>query len=570
MSFSTRRAFACAICLFASAAAHAFSVGNDAACTHTSIQAAIDAAKALGDTAIHTIIVANNASYTGQALVADGVSLSIEGGFADCSAPSPNAPPTEILGAGNGGFPVLVVQNFSTDPPRVVKLSNLVLAFGGSTDSTGGGMRVQGHVQVELAGVRVRQNQAAQGGGISVFGYDSNHPALLRVGASANRISVIDQNHAPTGAGGGVFVGGNAQALFGRNAVAIAGNQGNSGGGLYVAGSGQAQLNVSTGTVLPPAPGLERNRAVMGGGVFVDNGGFLSVDPGYTIADNQASADGGGIAAYGATAQVYLFATKVHGNRADSDGNTVGCGGGVYADSGAAITMFGDLPAPVCSPTEACSRLDDNDATQGGGICATFGAKVLLLGTQAKGNAAQVGAAVYGYAAERVELDSVLIADSHDRGNFGTVYLGQGSHFFASGLTLAASVGGNSLMQMGGASTASLLYSILYQPGYSVLFKDAASTVTAACVLAHEVFPYAGDVRVGDPAFVNPGLGDYTLQPASPAVDACADIVERELDAHAQPRGVDLLDVPDQDGPYDIGAFELQASSQGVFANGFE
>jgi hypothetical protein len=31
-----------------------------------------------------------------------------------------------------------------------------------------------------------------------------------------------------------------------------------------------------------------------------------------------------------------------------------------------------------------------------------------------------------------------------------------------------------------------------------------------------------------------------------------------------------LLDVPDQDGPYDIGAFELQASSQGVFANGFE
>lgn len=121
---------------------------------------------------------------------------------------------------------------------------------------------------------------------------------------------------------------------------------------------------------------------------------------------------------------------------------------------------------------------------------------MLLLGTQAKGNAAQVGAAVYGYAAERVELDSVLISDSHDHGNFGAIYLGQGSHFFASGLTLADSVGGNSLMQMSGASTASLLYSILYQPGYSVLFKDAASTVTAACVLAHEVFPFTGEVRV--------------------------------------------------------------------------
>ena len=80
----------------------------------------------------------------------------------------------------------------------------------------------------------------------------------------------------------------------------------------------------------------------------------------------------------------------------------------------------------------------------------------------------------------------------------------------------------------------------------------------------------SGEVRVGDPAFVNPGAGDFTLQSISPAVDACADIVERETDASAQPRGIDLPDVPDLDGPYDLGAFELQLPPSEIFANGFE
>lgn len=79
----------------------------------------------------------------------------------------------------------------------------------------------------------------------------------------------------------------------------------------------------------------------------------------------------------------------------------------------------------------------------------------------------------------------------------------------------------------------------------------------------------SGEVRVGDPAFANPGVGDYRLIPASPAVDACSDIVEREIDVDAQPRGMDLPLVPDQEGPYDLGAFELQISTE-IFADGFE
>ncbi|MEZ5543805.1 MAG: hypothetical protein R3F10_01145 [Lysobacteraceae bacterium] len=565
MTCSVFRVAAIAACL-ATGTAHAFSVGNDAACTHTSIQAAIDAARALGGTAIHTITVANNASYTGQALLIADANLSIEGGYSSCSAAAPTDMPTVLSGAGNGGWPVLNVVNASSGPALVVKLRNLEVTLG--THIIGGGLQVVGHADVELAGVRLHHNQATHGAGIFVQGQDATHPALLRVGASGNRISSIDHNHA-SGAGGGVIVESNAQALFERHAVSIMDNQAVQGGGLYVTANGQALLNVDTGADLPPAQGLERNQAVTGGGAYVADGGMLSVDPEYTITGNQATSDGGGITAHGAAAQVFLFATTILGNRADSDGNGEGCGGGLHAESDASITMFGDLPAPLCSPASPCSHLDDNQAAQGGGVCARFGGKALLIGTWVKGNVAPEGAAVYGSVAQRLELDSVLMTNAHDEGHNAAIHLDFNSHFFANGLTLTDSAGGTSLIRLQNNSTASFLYSILYQPGTSVLIKDFDSTVTAACVLAHEVFPMTGEVRVGDPMFVNPGEGDYALRHTSPAVDACADIVERETDANAQPRGIDLPTIPNLGGAYDLGAFELQRTPE-IFANGFE
>ena len=582
-SFCARAGLAGLLCLTAaSARADTFSVGGDPACTHITIQAAIDAAVAVGGTGIHVIAVANNSSYTNQALVVDAISVHLVGGFSDCSATPAveTATPTTLSGAGNGGLPVLSVLN-AGDARISVTVENIDLAFGGGgVNTSGGGLRIRGAATVTLKGVHLHDNQGNAGGGIHVEGLDAMHTAEVLLEQShagpGQRVSVLERNRAR--AGGGIFVGPFAQAVFWENAVSILDNEALNAGGVLVGANATALFNLPSGNALPPVPGLQGNRATSGNGgaLIVEDGGFVSVDQGqasagYMIRDNEAAAAGGGIYAVGEGSGAILYAAHIEDNLADADTNNDGCGGGLHARNGASIHLSGNVAFLDCTDGAPCASLGHNRAARGGGACAQEGGTIGIAGVHMQGNGAAAGAALSARDSDsRIDLDSVLISDSHSTLTSGaTVSVMAGAEMSAAGVTLAGNPTGGALVEVLGESSASFIYSILYQPGRTALNVDSNSNVGAGCVLSHAAWPVAGDVRVGDPLFADPGAGDYSLTTDSPAVDACADIVELELDLHAQPRGIDLARVQNLDGPYDLGAFELQRTPE-IFADGFE
>jgi hypothetical protein len=69
--------------------------------------------------------------------------------------------------------------------------------------------------------------------------------------------------------------------------------------------------------------------------------------------------------------------------------------------------------------------------------------------------------------------------------------------------------------------------------------------------------------------FQNPGVGDYHLTLASPAVDYCDTVVftPMENDIDGDDRGRDIVEVPNNLGPFDLGADEF---TDIMFASGFE
>jgi hypothetical protein len=104
--------------------------------------------------------------------------------------------------------------------------------------------------------------------------------------------------------------------------------------------------------------------------------------------------------------------------------------------------------------------------------------------------------------------------------------------------------------------------------------------LTAGYVLTNNASTLAGGTFIvdGEPAFVDRAGGDYHLQRTSFGVDvAPGDAgVNMDLDLDGNPRTVNLIDMPDGDGPMDIGAYEIQnqiascAVGDTVFCNGFD
>jgi hypothetical protein len=96
-------------------------------------------------------------------------------------------------------------------------------------------------------------------------------------------------------------------------------------------------------------------------------------------------------------------------------------------------------------------------------------------------------------------------------------------------------------------------------------------------VLTNDTIPLTGydGIVDGVPAFVDAANGDYHLERSSPGVDMApaADGVDRD----GNPRTLDLFDVPDQWGPLDVGAYEIQTQASGpcsapdtIYCNGFD
>ncbi len=563
-----------------SAPVHAFFVGSDPACTHASIQAAIDAAAANG-AGLDLVFVASNQPYTGQALTIVGHDVWLSGGYSSCTA-SQSTPGqrTTLDGAGNGGNPVIRIDNFGGRRGNVI-LWNLDLTGGHVPSGEGGGLRVEGNLQIDLAGVRVRANSALKGGGLYVKGQSATEPASLGAldSTQTGNASLIQDNQASEGGG-----------LYGDEWASMAitvrteSNQAARGGGLFLNGLTSTAFAYVDPTSLSGG-GIRNNLASEdGGGVYVTNGASFMTDRGtpdqaaVELRGNRAGRHGGGLYAGSGT-----FAHLRRAVVADNQSGTLmpGNGGGLYVAMSGNILFDGVDPSQgigtFCAQTLPCAALSGNTAGSaghtgfGGGAYIGHQGNLNLKYAAVTNNSADDGAAVGvsgGFPGNGASLYSVLMTGNTSPG--AMLVAAGGAFLHVEGSTLTANQVA-SLLRVDQAD-ASVFGSILYQPGNPLLTTTGSSNVVTQCVVASSDFDPSGDVRAVDPMFIDANAQNYRLAVGSPAIDACTSFVSvnATYDYALQPRGVDQPGVPDNGGPYDIGAFEMPLVPDAIFASGFE
>ena len=552
-----------------------FTVGVDAACTHSSIQDAIDAAAA--DPDYDSILIARNQTYAAEALLIPHTALALSGGPADCTVLDPGTQRTLISGVGNGGLPVVRVDAAGGVARALVSLQNLELVGSGQSVAEGGVLQVRGWVQFSAAGVVLRDGQATRGGGLYAEGLDAANTAHLQFGGSAGVPGRIEDSQAQDG--GGIYCGTHSFVSIGPHAR-VSGNAAQLGGGAFAAGACQFQLQAGDDSGALQA-GLIDNEAVLdGGGLYAAPGAspssarYFAELPPPLIAANRAGRDGGGAFLQGPGTFLLGYNLQLRGNTAGV--LQLGRGGGLALRGGASAYLGEENESVRCGLSAACVEIAANQAGdagtpgEGGGIF-TEGGNVSLAYARLTGNQAGQGAAAFvtGNGGGLLLRNAIVDANAAPS---ASLRIQDGAQLNLTGSTLAADASGGSMLSLSSAS-ANLDSSIVYDPGATVVASTGPSTLQTRCVLSHSDFHAAGDVRVGDPDFTNAAGGDFRLGPGSDALDACdgAGFFADETDFAEMPRGVDLAEVPDLGGAFDLGAHERQPElPDAVFGDGFE
>ncbi len=355
------------------------------------------------------------------------------------------------------------------------------------------------------------------------------------------------------GDGSGLYLS-YSDAMLNNNAVAGNTTEGD-GGGLYLNYS-NATLNSNTIT----ANGAHK-RTSDGGGLYLNYSDATLSDN--TVSENTAGGGGGGL---------YLdHSTFILSDNTVSE-NTAGDGGGLY---------LGDSDATLSGNT-----VTTNTAEGVGGGLLLFDSDAILIGNTVSSNTSYVsGGLGLSYS------DATLIGNivtSNDADAFGGIGLafsdatftndviaGNQANAIGSGLAVAASslhLAHTTIAQNSGGdgsglhitdyegaySTVTLTNTILVSHTVGITIA-AGSTVTLGSTLWNgnaTNWDGAGTINhsndyTGTPAFVNPGVGDYHIDPASAAVDTGVDVdVYDDIDGDTRPQG----------WGYDIGADELEAA----------
>ncbi|HRQ66369.1 MAG TPA: hypothetical protein PKZ76_16150 [Xanthomonadaceae bacterium] len=559
-------ALACIV--HAPAQAAIYTVGSDGACTHTTINGALLAA--ILNPGADTIRIATNATWTAQAVVVDNQSVTLAGGFPDCSTSTPTVGArTQLSGAGVVGGPAPVIRISNTQPgTAVVVLRDLRVTAG-----TNSGLRVSGDVLVSVERVLVVGNTATNGGGIHIDG---------AAGASVvlDEPSTVFTNTA-SASGGGVYCTG--PGVFATRSRIWRNEAGDHGGGVF-ATSG-CTVNAFPENVAPPTnPGISENRAgIDGGGIDASAGATVNLIGTAThsmlVHDNRAlTGSGGGIRALGAGTRLFLTDTRVTSNLA------IRRGGGIAVSNGAELLME---RTQGCNRGPACSEMLTNSAAGPMGVTDNFGGAI----------------AVWSGALARIESTRLR---THSANHAGAVFWveGSGSLLDAEGVIVSNSLGLRSRVEAHNGGVAQFVHSTFFEGLgsnisllsarnggsvrlYSSLVAEQAGTVfditgggagDADCVLAHEVVSMPpSSTRIGPATAASAlivGSGDPHLRPDSPAIDFCdvGVVLPSTRDMDGELRGFDRPERPNLHGPYDLGADEHHGAVLGpaVFANGFE
>jgi len=148
-----------------------------------------------------------------------------------------------------------------------------------------------------------------------------------------------------------------------------------------------------------------------------------------------------------------------------------------------------------------------------------------------------------------------------------------GGHVHFDHATIAGNVMSAGHVLSSAAGPLELFDSIIAQPG--ILSADPAIVdgSHAAHVLSNDrsTLPDTAYMHEGAPTFRDAAHGDYHLARTSLGVDDAPAAGGGDLER--KPRAVDLADVPNQFGPMDLGAYEIQprcSNADTVFCDGFD
>jgi CSLREA domain-containing protein len=263
-------------------------------------------------------------------------------------------------GAGGGGLA-------SNAPTGDLSVVDSVFEGNSASPAQGGGISIGNAASALIDSTRFIGNTAKFGGGLyAVSAVTITRSAFTRNsvvdgGGGANVAdpeTVVDGTrfaYNTAGAGGGLYVQSGAavrDSVFSRNSAS-------SGGGAIALESSDSTFTLETSLVY-------NNSAGFGGGFDIGSTDTTIEDS--TIAQNAAAGDGGGLLFNSADDALTINRSTIVENRADSDANTVGDGGGIRRFGAAPLTLHASILAnnvdgpgtsnPDC--TGALTSGDDN------------------------------------------------------------------------------------------------------------------------------------------------------------------------------------------------------------------
>jgi len=571
-----------------------YAIGTEPGCTHTTIQAALDAATS--NPGEDFIRIPHSQVWTQQALrieakVVDTQVVHLEGFWADCNNLD-DSQQTIIDGAGGAEAPVLRIDNYFGGTVSIDYLSFRNGDVSGNSGK-GGGIYYVGGGNLVISNSSIVNNTAGLGGGLYVEPLGGYSPTVQILG------NVVITGNTARDSGGGVFAEAAYLYMVEPNSI-IAFNEatgydllgitvGGYGGGLVVNDTEDLSGHVFVGSAGVGNTGaIYGNTARYGGGVAVfseedsTDGAVLyfhATQAGIPakIEQNFASVGGGGLYvrnAYGGSA--YLWNASVEGNAAPEGSALFVEGGGSFNSN------FGDPPAGAvpCEGESACVRIVgniDQDALgqpTGGAVihvdgfiefCCGFsydGATEGPRGTLLEGNR---GGRLFDLQGGVLDASHVLMVNN-ELGD----ELVQGNNwlwFFLSDSTIAGNtIGGDTVLDFGDADDDFLFglrHVLLWQPGKTSFAGDTDTTLYAEPSIVSEAGSLGGGpgaVEVASPRFIDPARSDYRLRAASPAIDYAPAIAGDDRDVAGLPRDQRIAAVPRPDGmARDIGAFERQS-----------
>jgi predicted outer membrane repeat protein len=589
-------------------------VGPGAQCEFDDLQTAINNAND-GD----VLRLAGGLDHSGRSyqVFFAGPSITIRGGYADCSAGATASGRTDINVDGSS-LPVFDIWFDGGGSARQINLENLLIR--GSSGSSAAGVAVEGRIgqlQVNLRNVEIADNSrtgsvAARGAGLRVV------TSAAAVGAGP-MVTVDDDsliiNNQAEGDGGGVYcesshANGDHVPLRIGNAV-IAGNEAANGGGVAIAGCRNVELYTGGEIVLViiipvPSGGIINNIASNnGGGISVQNGGQVFVrgdsmgdfgDPTHAalLLGNSARSGGGGFVS-GADSELNLVDAFAVGNSAEISG------GAFRLISDGELTMGRAEGSGACAPVSSqagvtrrppCSVVEENSAGSGGAFSVTGGAQAAISRTIFRANEASNSGrgalvdignlSIDSGADSELSIASSLIVDHQ-----GLLQsLRNNARVEMRGVTASNNSGGN-FARLGPQTdrTAALdIRGMVIDHGASLLTLLGSGTTTAfaQCLVTNQpITEFTSTVATSqiDPQLRNPDGGDYRPSRRSPAIDSCiGSAFEAGLpDLNGAPRGQawtgpDPVRPPSYyvDGLFDMGAYEASWPGDAVFADRFE